>query len=1113
MSIQRVTSLLLIVVLIMVLWAAAWPVEATPAIAVSIDPATQVVNPGASFSVDVRIDSALAVRAGQCGFRFDAAVVQVEGVDEGGFLKEWAISNGCNTQVMSPPQIDNVNGKVSVFGYYIVGTACAEDGPSGSGVFCTFRMKAKTGVTGQSALTLSDVVVMDANYGEYSGSKLTINNGQAIVGATPTATPRSPTSTPTSSRTSTPTRSATPTSATATPTAIGQMTPSPIDDCSDWDINCDGTVNILDVGLIGNRWLETGPPGWIREDVNRDGVVNIIDAGLVGEHWGWHISATATPTGTAVINTPTRTATVTPTGTATPMGTAVTGTPTGTPTRTVTATRTPNPTPTPTSVTVPGSISVSVSPGTQTVAAGATFDVDVRIDSVIPVGAAQCGFSFDPSKVQVEGVHEGSFLKNWAIGHGCDTQNPVPPQIDNVNGKVSVFGITIVGSGCAGNGPSGSGVFCTFRMKAKTGVTGQSALTLYDVVVMDANYGEYSGSAVRVNSGQVAVTAATTPTATRTPTTATATTTPRPTWTPTPTATRVPGSASLSIKPATTTVGAGQTFTVEVEINVDVASNSAQCALAFDPAVLEVESFTEGGFYKDWATTRGCTTLVYPNPTSQIDNANGRVSVFGISIMGSACAGNGPSGSGIFGSFRMKAKSGTTGQSALTLSDLAVGSAEGNELANVTANNGQVVIGQVTATPASAGTRTPTGSGTRTPTPTFGTTKRAVGGSAGGMTGVTGGDGGPVLDESGNPILEESGNPIRALSGTGASSVGTGSLGQVSPAAVFDLADHVDGNGIVNEDILLVSPDKMITIRIQKGTAAVTRDGEALQLIELHFSNRFPAPPDGRSIVGQAFGFGPAGAKFAPPMSLSVRYDPRLCPSDANESDLALAFFDIEDGAWRELDSKVDPVAHSVSASVSHFTLFAIVAPVAPAVRWALLVGILAAEVAAGMGIVYYVRCRRVAIDGEPKVDQWCEESECEPEEGEWLDEETALDERYDQAATDKEEFEGELEDEETRVFEVVEFDFADLDGDDPENVDEQIEAVVLGAQATSPNGDEGGIGSEHTRQFVERDTRLSEGLSDLDSETDSSLLGRDDGAGSVAATAGDDGDETKEES
>jgi hypothetical protein len=52
-----------------------------------------------------------------------------------------------------------------------------------------------------------------------------------------------------------------------------------------WDVNADGSVNVLDLVLVAQHSGETGSAGWEREDVNADGTVNILDLILIGQHW------------------------------------------------------------------------------------------------------------------------------------------------------------------------------------------------------------------------------------------------------------------------------------------------------------------------------------------------------------------------------------------------------------------------------------------------------------------------------------------------------------------------------------------------------------------------------------------------------------------------------------------------------------------------------------------------------------------------------------------------------------------------------------------------------------------------------------------------------------
>ncbi len=51
------------------------------------------------------------------------------------------------------------------------------------------------------------------------------------------------------------------------------------------DVNGDNAVNVLDMIMVGQRWGQTGPAGWVAEDVNEDGAVNVLDTILIGQNW------------------------------------------------------------------------------------------------------------------------------------------------------------------------------------------------------------------------------------------------------------------------------------------------------------------------------------------------------------------------------------------------------------------------------------------------------------------------------------------------------------------------------------------------------------------------------------------------------------------------------------------------------------------------------------------------------------------------------------------------------------------------------------------------------------------------------------------------------------
>jgi hypothetical protein len=54
----------------------------------------------------------------------------------------------------------------------------------------------------------------------------------------------------------------------------------------DYDVNSDGSCNVLDFVLIANHLGESGSQGWIREDVDKNGIINILDILMVSNNYG-----------------------------------------------------------------------------------------------------------------------------------------------------------------------------------------------------------------------------------------------------------------------------------------------------------------------------------------------------------------------------------------------------------------------------------------------------------------------------------------------------------------------------------------------------------------------------------------------------------------------------------------------------------------------------------------------------------------------------------------------------------------------------------------------------------------------------------------------------------
>ena len=76
-----------------------------PVTAVGISPASQSVDNGASFTVDLAIDTDTASRGWQANVNFDATKMQCTSVTEGGFLQDYAIANGGGTYPEARPRL------------------------------------------------------------------------------------------------------------------------------------------------------------------------------------------------------------------------------------------------------------------------------------------------------------------------------------------------------------------------------------------------------------------------------------------------------------------------------------------------------------------------------------------------------------------------------------------------------------------------------------------------------------------------------------------------------------------------------------------------------------------------------------------------------------------------------------------------------------------------------------------------------------------------------------------------------------------------------------------------------------------------------------------------
>ncbi len=164
---------------------------------------------------------------------------------------------------------------------------------------------------------------------------------------------------------------------------------------------------------------------------------------------------------------------------------------------------------------------------------------------------------------------------------------------------------------------------------------------------------------------------------------------------------------------------------------------------------------------------------------------------------------------------------------------------------------------------------------------------------------------------------------ISALPGGGGGAPAAG----VSGTGWIDLAPLLDAQGKTTVPITLTAPDAAVTVTIPAGTQMLDAEGNPIGSIQIVVLST-PPPPPGYELVGPAYDCLPNRATFSPPITLTFKYNKADVPAGTDEADLTLAYW--EGDKWVLLDSTVNTALNKISASVAHFTPFAILGKLPP---------------------------------------------------------------------------------------------------------------------------------------------------------------------------------------
>src|SRR5271157_4600293 len=141
---------------------------------------------------------------------------------------------------------------------------------------------------------------------------------------------------------------------------------------------------------------------------------------------------------------------------------------------------------------------------------------------------------------------------------------------------------------------------------------------------------------------------------------------------------------------------------------------------------------------------------------------------------------------------------------------------------------------------------------------------------------------------------------------------------------LVDLSSEVDSQGIFTQPVTAISSDGLVSLSIPSGTVGLTANGTPLTQISILPDTTLPAPTSGADIIGLTYDFEPSGATFNPAIYMKFTYNPANIPSGGDETSLIMAFYSTSTGQWVTVPAVVDPVTHTITAQVSHFTLYSV---------------------------------------------------------------------------------------------------------------------------------------------------------------------------------------------
>ncbi|HOI59621.1 MULTISPECIES: hypothetical protein [unclassified Methanoculleus] len=135
----------------------------------------------------------------------------------------------------------------------------------------------------------------------------------------------------------------------------------------------------------------------------------------------------------------------------------------------------------------------------------------------------------------------------------------------------------------------------------------------------------------------------------------------------------------------------------------------------------------------------------------------------------------------------------------------------------------------------------------------------------------------------------------------------------------------LSATGEVSESVTVRTGDSVGSLTIGEGTRARDADGNPLGEVTIVRADAAGLPPNPPgTAIGLALTCGPAGATFDPPVTITYTLSEEEWERVSDPATLQVMWYNPGTGEWQEVPATVDPATRTVTAQVSHFSLFAL---------------------------------------------------------------------------------------------------------------------------------------------------------------------------------------------